>query len=97
MEYMEQEDVERVFGSTGIIGKSVRATYSYDEAKLRELLSPLGEWENVVKIDGVALKTVLAALPEAVRKQAEEYREKKESVSLSVKKSSGFDTDTEEA
>lgn len=85
MSYMEQEEIERVFGSTGIIGKSVRTSYSYDEAKLRELLVPIGEWENVVKVDGVALKTVLAALPEAVRKQAEGFREKKESISLSVK------------
>ncbi|MFZ1626467.1 MAG: PD-(D/E)XK nuclease family protein [Candidatus Moraniibacteriota bacterium] len=85
MEYMEQEKVERLFGSTGIIGKSVRTTYVYDEEKLRELLSPLGEWENVVKVDGVALKTVLAALPETVRKKAEGFREKKESISLSVK------------
>lgn len=85
MSYMEQEEIERVFGSTGVIGKSVRTSYSYDEAKLRELLSPLGEWENVVKVDGVALKTVLAALPEKIQKQAEQYREKKESISLSVK------------
>lgn len=83
--YMEQEEIERVFGSTGIIGKSIRASYSYDEAKLHDLLAPLGEWENVVKVDGVALKTVLAALPETVRKQAESYREKRESTSLSVK------------
>ncbi len=85
MRYMDQEGVERLFGTTGIIGKSVRASYNYDEAKLRELLSPLGEWDNVVKIDGVALKSVLAALPAEVRKQAEAYREKKESTSLSVK------------
>ncbi len=97
MEYMQQEGVERVFGSTGIIGKSVRTSYTYDEAQLKALLSPLGEWENVVKVDGVALKTVLAALPEPIQKQAETYREKKESISLSVKKSSSFDTDTEEA
>lgn len=97
MEYMEQEEVERVFGSTGIIGKSIRTTYSYDEKKLRELLSPIGEWENVVKVDGVALKTVLAALPEMVRKQAEAYREKKESTSLSVKKSASFDIESDEA
>lgn len=89
MKYMEQEQVERLFGSTGIIGKSVRTSYTYDEAKLRALLSPIGEWENVVKVDGVALKTVLAALPEAVRKEAESYREKKESLSLSVKAARG--------
>ncbi len=85
MKYMEQEGVERLFGTTGIIGKSVRTSYSYDEARLRDLLSPLGEWDNVVKVDGVALKTVLAALPAEVRKEAETYREKKESISLSVK------------
>ncbi len=85
IQYMEQEQVERLFGSTGIIGKSVRTAYAYDEAKLRALLSPIGEWENVVKVDGVALKTVLAALPETVRQQAEQCREKKESVSLAVK------------
>lgn len=90
MHYMDQEGVERLFGTTGIIGKSVRTSYNYDEAKLRELLTPLGEWDNVVKIDGVALKTVLAALPAPIRKQAEEYREKKESVSLSVKALKGL-------
>ncbi len=90
MRYMDQEGLERLFGSTGIVGKSVRTSYSYDEVKLRELLTPLGEWENVVKIDGVALKTVLAALPTPVRKQAEEYREKKESTSLSVKALKGI-------
>lgn len=91
MQYMEQEGVERLFGTTGIIGKTVRTSYSYDETKLRELLMPLGEWENVVKVDGVALKTVLAALPANVRKQAEGYREKKESTSLSVKANKGSD------
>ena len=85
MGYMDQEHLERLFGSTGVIGKSVRTSYSYDEVKLRALLTPLGEWENVVKIDGVALKSVLAALPKTVQKEADAVREKKETVSLSVK------------
>lgn len=95
MRYMDQEGLERLFGSTGIVGKSVRTSYSYDEAKLRELLTPLGEWENVVKIDGVALKSVLAALPTPIQKEAETYREKKESVSLSVKALKGMLEETE--
>lgn len=95
LRYMEQEGVERLFGTTGIIGKSVRTSYSYDEEKLRELLSPLGEWDNVVKVDGVSLKTVLAALPAPVRKQAEEYRAKKESASLSVKVNKDLPSDIE--
>jgi RecB family exonuclease len=94
LEYMEQEGAERLFGSTGVIGKTVRTSYSYDETKLRALLSPLGAWDNVVKVDGVALKSVLAAMPESVRKEAESYREKKESTSLSVKTMSRI-TDTD--
>lgn len=94
LRYMEQEGVERLFGATGIIGKSVRTSYTYDEGKLRTLLAPLGEWDNVVKVDGVALKAVLAALPAPVRKQAEEYREKKESTSLSVKTNKDLPSDT---
>lgn len=90
LRYMDQEGLERLFGTTGIIGKSIRTSYSYDETKLRELLAPLGEWENVVKIDGVALKTVLAALPSNIKKEAETYREKKESTSLSVKALKGL-------
>lgn len=85
IQYMAQEGVDRLFGTTGIIGKATRTSYTYDETKLRELLSPLGEWENVVKVDGTALKTVLAALPAPVRAEAEKLREKKESTSLSVK------------
>ncbi len=96
MRYMDQEGVERLFGTTGIIGKSIRTSYSYDETKLKELLAPLGEWENVVKVDGVALKTVLAALPASVRAEAEKLREKKESTSLSVKATKGVAEDEAE-
>jgi hypothetical protein len=50
----------------------------------------------VVKVDGVALKTVLAALPASVRAEAEKLREKKESTSLSVKATKGVAKDEAE-
>lgn len=97
LRYMEQERLERLFGSTGIVGKSVRTSYSYDESGLRSLLEPLGQWDNVVKVDGVALKSVLAALPAPVRGKVEELREKKESVSLSVKANKASEDEVDSA
>lgn len=87
LDYMEQEGVDRVFDDGGIIGKSKRTTYKYDEEKLRALLEPLDKWESVLKVDGVALRNILATLPSSAKKAAEEAKEvDKESVSLSVKK-----------
>ncbi|OGI20905.1 MAG: hypothetical protein A3J06_00835 [Candidatus Moranbacteria bacterium RIFCSPLOWO2_02_FULL_48_19] len=87
LQYMEQEGVDRVFDDHGIIGKSLRKTYKYDEAKLRALLEPLDKWESVLKVDGIALRNILAVLPFPVRKEIEEAKTlDKESISLSVKK-----------
>lgn len=87
LQYMEQEGVDRVFDDNGIIAKSLRKTYKYDEQKLRAILEPLDKWESVLKVDGIALRTILAVLPSPTRQSAEAAKVlDKESVSLSVKK-----------
>lgn len=88
LQYMEQEGVDRVFADQGIIGKSLRTTYKYDTDKLRAILEPLDRWEAVLKVDGVALRNILAILPSPARSAVEAAKEvDKESVSLTVKKS----------
>jgi len=87
LQYMEQEGIDRVFGDQGIIGKTLRQTYKYDEEKLRAILEPLDKWETVLKIDGVALRNILAVLPFSARQGVETAKKlDKESVNLSVKK-----------
>lgn len=87
LQYMEQEGVERVFDEQGIIGRTLRKTYKYDEEKLRAVLEPLDKWESVLKVDGIALRTILATLPASVKESAEQAKViDKESASLSVKK-----------
>lgn len=87
LQYMEQEGVDRVFDTDGIIAKSLRKTYTYDEKKLRILLEPLDKWESILKIDGVALRTILAVLPSSIKSAVEATKVlDKESTSLSVKK-----------
>ncbi len=86
-DYMAQEGVERVFGGNGIIAKSIRKTYKYDEKKIQEILEPLNKWKEVLKLDGTALKNILESLPVPARKEIEKARVvDKETESLSVKK-----------
>lgn len=87
LEYMEQEGVDRVFDEQGIVGKSLRKTYKYDEERLRAILEPLDKWEGILKVDGIALRNILAILPSPIQKEVEESKTlDKESTSLSVKK-----------
>jgi RecB family exonuclease len=85
--YMDQEGVERVFGKNGVIAQTLRKTYKYDEKKLRDILEPLDKWEDVLKVDGIALRNILATLPFQTKQEAEKAKViDKESKSLIVKK-----------
>lgn len=85
--YMDKEGVERVFGEGGVIARTIRKTYKYDAKKLRDILEPLDRWEDVLKVDGIALKNILGTLPYATKQEAEKARViDKESKSLVVKK-----------
>lgn len=85
--YMEQEGVNRVFSEEGVIAETIRKTYKYDEKKLRSVLEPLDKWEAVLKVDGIALRNIMAILSPTARKEADSAKIlDKETKSLSVKK-----------
>ncbi|MFA5994641.1 MAG: PD-(D/E)XK nuclease family protein [Parcubacteria group bacterium] len=87
LQYMDQEGVERVFGEQGIIARSVRKTYKYDEKRIREILEPLDKWEAVLKVDGVALKQIFEVLPLSAKTEIEKAKTvNKETKTLAVKK-----------
>jgi putative RecB family exonuclease len=86
-QYMDQEGVERIFGETKIIERSVRTTYAYDIDSVRRLLEPKGLFARVIKIDGTALKKVSGELPFSLKKELEGTKKvDKETRSLTVKK-----------
>lgn len=86
-QYMEQEGVDRVFGEEGIVAKSIRKTYKYDEKRLREILEPLDKWDAILKVDGIALKNIMGVLSSAAQKEVEKAKViDKETKSLTVKK-----------
>jgi hypothetical protein len=79
--------VERVFGEQGLIARSLRKTYKYDEKRIRKILEPLDKWESVLKVDGVALKNILGVLPFEAKTEIEKAKVvDKETKTLAVKK-----------
>ena len=85
--YMDDNALEQVFSDQGRILRALRKTYKYDKEKLRSILEPLGKWEDILKVDGIALKNILGVLPYDVRKVAEKAKKvDKESKSFVVKK-----------
>jgi hypothetical protein len=87
IKYMDQEGVDRVFGENGLIAKTLRKTYKYDDKKIREILEPLDKWEGVLKVDGIALRNILAILPAEAKTALEKAKTiDKESYGLTVKK-----------
>ncbi len=85
--YMEQEGVDRVFSDEGIIAQTLRKTYKYDSALLRDILEPLDKWEAVLKVDGITLRSVMSVLSPSARKDVEAAKIlDKETKGFSVKK-----------
>lgn len=86
--YMDEEGIDQVFSEKGRILRALRKSYKYDQNKLRAILEPLDKWEEVLKIDGIALKNILGILPYETRKKIEKAKElDKEAKSFIIKKS----------
>jgi len=87
LSYMDQEEVERVFGENGIVSRTLRKTYKYDDKKVKELLEPIGKWNDVLKLDPTALKSIFPVLPSSVQREVEKAKVlDKETKSLGVRK-----------
>ena len=72
--YMEQEGVTRVFSDKGVITKKIIQRYAYDYEKIKELLSPLGKWEDLLKADDTKLKALLKHVAPEIRTMIEDAR-----------------------
>lgn len=72
--YCDKENAERVFGDKGYITRSRQQRFSYDYDQLRQILEPLGKWNDVLDIDSAKLKMVIRVLPAEITKKIEEAK-----------------------
>lgn len=72
--YMENQGLTRVFGEDGVISKKLQQRYSYDYEKIKAILSPLGKWEEVLKVDESRLKRIMGEVSAEIREAVEATR-----------------------
>lgn len=85
--FMDQEGMERLFGDDGYITRKIIQRFKYDAELLRQILEPLGKWQEILKIDDAKLKKLAKELPIAARANIDSARKiDKEYKSFSVSK-----------
>lgn len=85
--FMDQEGLERLFGDDGYITRQTIQRFKYDPEILRQILEPLGKWQDVLKLDETKLKKISGDLPPDTRSKINAAKQAgKESKVFSVKK-----------
>jgi len=85
--FMDQEGLERLFGDDGYITRATIQRFKYDTDLLKQILEPLGKWNEILKIDDTKLKKVAKDLPASSRQKLEQARKiDKEYKTFAVKK-----------
>lgn len=86
-EYLDDQGLEGIYdGEMGIL-RSHSALYDIDKFLLKEVLSELGKWEEVLKVSQSKLKKIIGELPEEYREKIKKAQKVKGvSKSLRIKK-----------
>lgn len=80
--YMDQQKIDRVFGTDGYITRSVIERTSFDMETLEPILKRLGLWEKVLAPDAKRIEKILPSLPAPAQEELLSAREKKQTVLL---------------
>jgi putative RecB family exonuclease len=62
-QYLDKQNLERVFIDSGYITRSEQERNSWNEEKVREILEKEKKWNEVSKLDSAKLKKILGTLP----------------------------------
>ncbi len=85
--FMDQENMERLFSDDGYISRKLIQRFKYDPQSVRDILDPIGKWNEVLKLDESKLKKTAKELPQEIRQKIEDARKlDKEYKAFSVSK-----------
>ncbi|KKP98341.1 MAG: hypothetical protein US71_C0007G0029 [Parcubacteria group bacterium GW2011_GWD2_38_12] len=65
--FCDNEGVEQVFGDFGSIMRQLQQRYEYEPHKIKEILEPLGKWDEIMAVDSAKLKELQKSLPPHIR------------------------------
>lgn len=86
-EFMNAENVERIFSENEYITRKIKETAKYDLEKVREILEPLGFWKELQKVDETALNKIIPKLPREIQEKLKNIiKEIKKVATLTISK-----------
>lgn len=72
--YCDEQGIDRVFCEQGYITRLSQQRFTYNGQQLREILEPLGKWEEILTVDAAKLKKVIESLPYDLRKKIDQNK-----------------------
>lgn len=86
-EFMNAENIERVFHENEYITRKIKKAAKYDLEKVKEILEPLGFWKELQKVDETALNKLIPKLPREIQEKFKNIiKEIKKTATLTVSK-----------
>lgn len=82
LRYMDENKIDRVFGSPGYITKSALERTTFDIEKVEPLLKKSGLWEKILEPDAKRLERLLPSLPDLLREEIAAFQNKKRTIVL---------------
>ena len=92
---MDEQKVERVFGEEGYLTRTIKEKNVYDLEKIKDILKPVGKWDEILEPDEKKLDKILPSLSDELKEKILSFSEKKKTVTLNMKKKISLDDDEE--
>ena len=94
--FMDDQGVERVFNSDGYLTRTTKEKNVYDLEKIKEVLSPIGKWDDILEPDEKKIDKILPSLSDNLKEKILALAEKKKTTMLSMKKKISLDDEEDE-
>jgi len=94
--FMDEQKVERVFGDEGYLTRTMKDKNNFDLDKIKEILEPIGKWQDILEPDEKKLEKLLPRLSDELREKILALAKKKKEVRLNMKKKVTLDEEDEE-
>ena len=93
--FMDEQKVERVFGEEGYLTRTIKEKNVYDLEKIKDILKPVGKWDEILEPDEKKLDKILSSLSDELKEKLLSFSEKKKTVTLNMKKKISLDDEEE--
>lgn len=96
LNYMQQENLARVFSDVGYITKNVQERVSFDVEKAQPILEKAGVWDKIMEPSEKKLEALLSSLPKEIQDEILKFETKKLITTLKQTKKKGSSIEDEE-